>query len=95
MVIIHRNETHNTWCLTRVKTIVKFKSFTFDVTIVDMNGLNRYLYVYNAPSIGMDKEEQKCVHCEARMDILMPRFWKASRYCPMCGNWPHPWEELE
>ena len=24
------------------------------VTDVEMNGLNRYLYVYNAPSIGME-----------------------------------------
>lgn len=29
----------------------------YDVTVADMNGLNRYLYVYNAPSIGMDEQE--------------------------------------
>jgi hypothetical protein len=54
--IIHRNETHNTWYLTRPKTTVKWKSSTYDVTVADMNGLNRYLYVYNAPSIGMEEE---------------------------------------
>jgi len=55
--IIRRKEMHNTWYLTRAKTTVKLKSSTYDVTVVDMNGLNRYLYVYNAPSIVMEEEE--------------------------------------
>ena len=42
--------------LTRVKTTVTLKLYMFDVTVADMNGLNRYLYVYNAPSIGMEEE---------------------------------------
>ena len=54
--IIRRKETHNTWYLTREKTTVKWKLFTYAVTVADMNGLNRYPYVYSAPSIGMDED---------------------------------------
>ena len=64
MVIDHNEETHRTWYLTRAKTTVKWKSFTYDVTVADMNGLNRYLYVYNAPSIGMNGKGGRRMICE-------------------------------
>lgn len=31
-----------------------------------MNGLNRYLYVYNAPSIGMKVPTFPCIRCNER-----------------------------
>ena len=50
---------------------MKLKSFTYDVTVVDMNGLNRNLYVYNASSIGME-EKMTCELCDDPSIVWLP-----------------------
>jgi hypothetical protein len=93
--IIHRKETHNTWYLTRAKTTVKWKSFTYDVTVADMNGLNRYLYVYNAPSIGMDEQEDHWAYFWVQPRRMKLIICFKHRYLDQMGNTPCPECESE